>query len=150
MHGVLLAREGYEMQAYLIYSLEDGYIHNPPAAVECEDDQAAIERARKLLDDRPLARSGARSVKRVGPGTALIPWWRRPPPSPTIRAAPGMRHEPGTRSAHSRSTSARLSGHPGARPALLMVSGLGADAEADWHLSTGQAGADCVNGAVGG
>jgi hypothetical protein len=57
------------MRAYLIYPLEDGHIHDSPTAVECEDDEAAIERARQLLEGRPLeVWESSRLIARLDPG----------------------------------------------------------------------------------
>jgi hypothetical protein len=60
---------GLKMRAYLIYSLEDWHIHNPPAVVECQDDETAIERARQLVDGRPLeVWESSRLIARLDPG----------------------------------------------------------------------------------
>src|SRR5271156_490544 len=58
--------------------------------------------------------------------------------SPTVRAAwwperlgwlSGVRHQPGDRLANGRPPSAGFGWHTGARPAVFLVSGIGADAE---------------------
>lgn len=43
------------MPGYRIYLLNHtDHVSEPPAIVECEDDQAAIEKARQLLDGRVI------------------------------------------------------------------------------------------------
>jgi hypothetical protein len=43
------------MPTYRLYTITpDEHIQAPPAVVECEDDQAAIERAKQLLDGRAI------------------------------------------------------------------------------------------------
>jgi hypothetical protein len=72
--------------------------------------------------------------------------------SPTIRAAliagtpwldvfcPGCGNQPGDRSADGRPPPAGLCGHACARPAVLLVSGLRADAEAAWAVHAAASG----------
>ena len=98
--------------------------------------------AAKLKADR-AARLEGRARHR---SLELAPGHRpRPAVVPTIRAAllagtrgwtslPGLRHRSGDRSAHRRSSPVGLGRHSCARAAVLMVSGIGTDAEAAWAV----------------
>jgi hypothetical protein len=61
------------------------------------------------------------------------------------RLLPRPRHEPGNRSAHPRPSPAGFGRHSGARPTVLVVSGIGSDAEAARALRavTGEASKRC-------
>jgi hypothetical protein len=58
------------------------------------------------------------------------------------RVLPGLRHEPGDRSSKGRPPSPRLGRHPRARPAVLVLPGIGAHAE-DPRAAYPAAGRDC-------
>lgn len=43
------------MTAYRLYTLgSDGHIEGPPTIVECDDNQAAVERAKELLNGKAI------------------------------------------------------------------------------------------------
>jgi hypothetical protein len=59
-------RGGRKMSDYRIYTLNpEGRITSPPLLISCDTDQAAIERARQLIDQDFELWEGARLVTRI-------------------------------------------------------------------------------------
>ena len=57
------------MPEYYLYTIKkDGHSDGPPKVVECQDDEAAVKKAKQLLDDRLIEIwEGARVVMRLDP-----------------------------------------------------------------------------------
>jgi hypothetical protein len=62
-------RREYAMPEYYLYTIKkDGHSAEPPKVVECQDDEAAVKKAKQLLDDRLIEIwEGARVVMRLDP-----------------------------------------------------------------------------------
>jgi hypothetical protein len=57
------------MPAYRIYTLDDdGHIVGPPAVIDCPDDQAAIQEAKRTLDGKVIELwDGPRQIAKLAP-----------------------------------------------------------------------------------
>src|SRR5262249_55187588 len=114
---------------YLLQSLIRKVGSNPPGTLSCGE---PIFPVAALLPGGP---SNLAPRRAVGRGHALVaddtggPACRH---TLARRVLSWLRHQQRHRSQKRRPSPAGLRGHSGARPAMLMVSGLGTDAEADW------------------
>ncbi len=60
------------MERYRVYVMDsEGHINDPPEVIDCPDDEAAVARARQMLDGRVIeVWHGARRIVSLGPTRA--------------------------------------------------------------------------------